>query len=690
MRLLTRRFCVISMSNILLLLSGNLATAAAIEEVVVKGKVLYADQVTALKTPVAVIDVPQSLSILTEEEMLRQGFTAIEDIISYIPGTNTSQGEGHRDAVVFRGIRSTADFYVDGVRDDVQYYRSLYNLEQVEILRGPNALLFGRGGSGGVLNRVSKKGQIGPTFGAINAASDSFGAHDLTADYNHSINDTSAVRLNLQIEALDNHRDSFNGDRYGLNPSLRIAISPATTLDLSYEFADHEHTVDRGIPTLDGRPDATLKDITFGTEETNKARLKANIYRAYLSHSFSDSSKGNLVLQASDFEKFYRNLYASDYDEEFVEIDGYADSTERQQQLVAGNLVNEFRTGSIEHTLLSGMEWIQTDNINARNDTLWTDSQRDKERFAVSRPMNFSRNAEGRETLLGYTPQPVNHTRSDVEVASIFVQDQVSLSSTIKLMIGGRLDHFDIAVTDRLTNQTESRADKVFSPRGGLIYKPAEQLSLYLSYSETFLPRSGEQFKKLSASAARLDPDVFESQELGLKWDFYHDISMALAIFKSEQTQAVRDSNSGETSEIVGLQVKGFEFEVKGHVSDALYLSAGFSRLEGETSVGGEPREIPDFTASLWARYQMNERLSFSLGAIRQGDAKIANNRPDFILPGYSRLDLGIEYDLSPSLSLQLQVENVLDTLYFPHAHSIHQASVGEPINARLQIRKQL
>ena len=101
MRLLTRRFCVISLCNILLLLSGNLATAAAIEEVVVKGKVLYADQVTALKTPVAVIDVPQSLSILTEEEMLRQGFTAIEDIISYIPGTNTSQGEGHRDAVVF-------------------------------------------------------------------------------------------------------------------------------------------------------------------------------------------------------------------------------------------------------------------------------------------------------------------------------------------------------------------------------------------------------------------------------------------------------------------------------------------------------------------------------------------------------------------------------------------------------------
>ena len=136
-----------------------------VEEVVVKGNVLYSDQVNALKTPVPVLDVPQTVTIVTDDDIRSQGFREIGDIIRYTPGVNTSQGEGHRDAVVFRGVRSTADFFLDGVRDDVQYYRSLYNVEQVEILRGPNALLFGRGGTGGIINRVTKKAVLGEAFG---------------------------------------------------------------------------------------------------------------------------------------------------------------------------------------------------------------------------------------------------------------------------------------------------------------------------------------------------------------------------------------------------------------------------------------------------------------------------------------------------------------------------------------------
>jgi len=153
-----------------------------VEEIVVKGNVLYSDQVNALKTPVPIMDVPQTVSIVTDEDIRKQGLREIGDIVRYTPGVNTSQGEGHRDAVVFRGVRSTADFFQDGNRDDVQYYRSLYNVEQVEILRGPNALLFGRGGTGGVINRVSKKAALGETFGAVDFGLDSFGANDIAVD----------------------------------------------------------------------------------------------------------------------------------------------------------------------------------------------------------------------------------------------------------------------------------------------------------------------------------------------------------------------------------------------------------------------------------------------------------------------------------------------------------------------------
>ena len=135
-----------------LVVTTALTSEEEVEEIIVKGKVLYSDQVNALKTPVPILDVPQSLSIITDEDIRKQGFREIGDIVRYTPGVNTSQGEGHRDSVVFRGVRSTADFYQDGVRDDVQYYRSLYNVEQLEVLRGPNALLFGRGGTGGIIN----------------------------------------------------------------------------------------------------------------------------------------------------------------------------------------------------------------------------------------------------------------------------------------------------------------------------------------------------------------------------------------------------------------------------------------------------------------------------------------------------------------------------------------------------------
>ncbi|MEL7030171.1 MAG: TonB-dependent receptor plug domain-containing protein, partial [Pseudomonadota bacterium] len=206
------------------------------DEILVTGQYLYSDQVNALKSPTPIIDVPQSLSIITADQIAERGFTSIGEIINYTPGVNNSQGEGHRDAIVFRGVRSTADFFIDGVRDDVQYYRALYNLEQVEILRGPNALLFGRGGTGGILNRVTKKAEIGDVFTGYQAGVDTFGEFGFQVDSNFAVTDTSAVRINAMYENLNNHRDFYDGDRIGVNPTAKFKLTPATTLDLSYEY----------------------------------------------------------------------------------------------------------------------------------------------------------------------------------------------------------------------------------------------------------------------------------------------------------------------------------------------------------------------------------------------------------------------------------------------------------------------
>ena len=659
------------------------------EEIIVKGKVLYSDQVTALKTPVAIIDVPQTLSIVTDVDILKQGFRSIGDIVRYTPGVNTSQGEGHRDAVVFRGVRSTADFYLDGVRDDVQYYRSLYNLEQVEILRGPNALLFGRGGTGGIINRVTKKAVLDDAFGSFDMGADTFGAFDFAVDYNVQTGENSALRINFHSDTLENHRDYFDGDRYGFNPTLRVQISPQTILDLSYEHADHERFIDRGVPTLNGEPVEAFEDIVFGDTATNLQTLRADIYRANISHEFSDTQKGNFVVQYSDFQKLYKNYYASGYSGgDTFTADGYLDPTERTNLIISGNVVSEFQTGAAKHTLLVGAEIIDTENENYRYNTFFITTEDDNEVFNISRPINFGVNAAGVRTYNDFTADLKSSTESDIEVTSFYIQDQIDVSDNFKIMLGGRFDSFDITVRDIKNGTSESREDEEVSPRAGLIFKPQENLSLYVSYSESFLPRSGEQFKKLDANAARLDPDVFESTEIGVKWDIRDNLSFTISYFDSEQTQAVRDSDTGENSEIVGLQVDGVELELKGQVTDRLYLALGYSDLDGETAKGGEPREIPEQTASLWATYEVNEHFGIGLGITHQGESNIKNDKPGLILPDYTRVDFAAYYDIADDLSVQLNVENLTDELYFPHSHSTHQASVGEPLNARISLRK--
>jgi catecholate siderophore receptor len=662
-----------------------------IEEVVVKGNVLYVDQVNALKTPVAVLNVPQTVSIITDEDIRKQGFRQIGDIIRYTPGVNTSQGEGHRDSIVFRGNRSTADFFQDGVRDDVQYYRSLYNVEQVEILRGPNALLFGRGGTGGALNRVTKKAVIGDTFGAIDFGLDDFGANDIALDYNATSSLNSAFRLMIHSDVLENHRDFYFGDRLGINPTIAIQVSDRTTLDLSYEYADHERYIDRGIPTENGKPVERFSKITFGDSTSgNLTSLEADIFRAILSTNFSNTTKGNLAIVSSKFKKIYQNYYASGYTagESVVTIDGYNDPTERENTILSANLINELEIGSITHTLLFGLEMIDTINKNKRYDTYWSTNKSDKETFNITRPMSFLVNSAGIATNNDFTADLNSQTQSDIEVTSIFFQDQIDVTKKLKLLIGGRRDIFDITVKDLKNDSAQSRVDKEFSPRAGIIYKPIDNVSLYYSYSESFLPRSGEQFKSLSATSATLDPDIFESSEIGVKMEVSDHLSFTAAYFDSTQLRAARDSISGETSEIIGLQVNGLEFEVKGEINNRMSIVFGYTSLDGKTSKGGEPREIPDHTLSLFTTYKVSEKFGWGLGFIQQGESNIVNDKSDLFLPEFTRVDLGAYYQITDGLNIQLNIENLTDELYFPHSHSTHQVSVGEPLSVRVSARK--
>ena len=686
------------MSSAALAQQVDTAQNQVIEEVLVSGQYLYTDTINALKTPTPILDVPQSLSIVSAEDIRARGFNSIGEVINYLPGVTTSQGEGHRDAVVFRGVRSTADFYIDGVRDDVQYFRPLYNLEQVEVLRGSNALLFGRGGTGGVLNRVTKKAQLDESFTASQVSADSLGEVGGQIDTNVVINETTAFRVNAMLESLDNHRDFYDGERLGINPTLRIEAGDSR-FDLSYEYIDHQRFIDRGIPTgSNGRPVEAFQDIVFGDADVNTTELKAHLWRAAVQHTFSDTLKGNLSAFYGDYDKLYQNFYASSYNQDaspgVVTLDGYVDTTTRENTILSGNLVGELETGGLEHTLLAGVEFISTKSNQDRWNTFWDTSQDDKEVFTISGNLSVlggsGTNALGNIATNRFDLDINDDTRVSIDVTSLYLQDEIELTDHFRLVAGLRYDSFDIDVLNVVADDVRSRKDSEVSPRLGLVYKPIEALSIYASYSESFLPRSGEQFANINGNNDKLGPNTFGNREVGIKYDFELGLSFTAAMFEIEQRSPQVADNDPATLDVIESQIDGFELQLQGRVNDVWTVSAGYSALDGEQvnrqgPTGLTPRELPDSMFSIWNQFAVSERLDIGLGLTHQSESFI-NNSNTAVLPSYTRVDAAVSYEWSPATRIQLNIENATDELYFPNAHSTHQASVGAPINVRLSI----
>jgi catecholate siderophore receptor len=678
-----------------------------LDEFVVKDQFLFSDQVNALKTPTPVIDVPQSLSITSAADISLRGFDSVGDIVDYTPGVNMNQGEGHRDAVVFRGSLSTSDFFVDGVRDDVQYYRPLYNVEQIEILRGPNALLFGRGGAGGVINRVTKKAEIGQDFNAYSLSLDSFGASEVQYDTNVAINEASAFRLNAYFDTFENHRDFSDGSGYGVNPSFKFALSDQTTLDVSVEAIDYDRSIDRGIPKVDGEPATGLNSIVFGDPDLNKSEFESLSIRAMLQHSFSDSLKGIFTASYTDYDKMYQNFYASSYSKNTpnqVTLDGYKDTTQRDNLVLSGNLVAELESGDIKHTLLFGAELIDSSSKNDRYNPGWdqiTDQDEEDDGTFTDRSdlqtmtlANLQAMSNGVVTNIDGVVSTASFagaanlnddTSTDLSVFSLYVQDEIELSDQLTVVLGARFDSFDIEVTDNEPGAADSgsQKDEEFTPRAGIVYKQDENISLYASYSQTFVPQSGDQFANLGD--AGLNPDEFTNLEAGIKWDIANDQSVTLAVFRVDQDLVTDDGAGG--SLINEAEIEGFEAQYLSRITDKWTLSTGYTYLTGETASDARPAELPRSSLSIWNSYQLTERLGLGLGAIYQGDSTPKGGASKGTVPSFSRVDAAAYYQLSENLRLQVNIENLLDKEYYPHAYSSHQFTVGAPLNATVSIK---
>src|SRR3954469_16003799 len=263
---------------------------------------------TATRTDTPLREVPASVTVVPGELIKDQAMQSLGDVFRYVPGVLMHQGEGNRDQVVIRGTSTTADFYVDGVRDDAQVFRDLYNLERVEVLKGPGGMAFGRGGAGGVVNRVTKK----PAFERVGAASLTLGSWNQrrgTVDLGNKLGESGAWRLNAMAENSDSFRNGFNLERYALNPTATVLLGSQTVLTAGFEHLWDYRTADRGFPSFNGTPFNADPGTFFGNPEQSHARNVVDGLYAIVDHDFGGGVQLRNTLRATHYDKYYQNVF---------------------------------------------------------------------------------------------------------------------------------------------------------------------------------------------------------------------------------------------------------------------------------------------------------------------------------------------------------------------------------------------
>ena len=654
--------------------------------IVVTGERTKEPDASALKTGTVLRDTPQSVVTLDRERLDDQGVQQLGEALRYVPGVTLGQGEGHRDQVILRGQASTADFYLDGIRDDAQYYRPLYNIERIEVLKGANALLFGRGGGGGVVNRVSKAPSFAANSGVLSGGATNYGAWSLAGDGNLVLGSGAALRLNATYEAFDNHRDFFGGHFLGAATTLSLEPGQRTKLTLAYEYDRDDRVIDRGVPSLGGRPISGYDRTFFGSPALNHGTVDAHIARARIVHELAEGLTLDVSGQFATYTKYYSNVLPGAATATSVTLTGYDTVNTRDNWIGQANLVWHGRTGTIGHTLLAGFELGSQDSAAQRRNVLFGSGTAQSFTVPLARTLTLP--------ALRFTA-PISASNSSVESRSFYLQDQIELAPWLQVIGGLRYDHFSIAATNRLTAVTTGRDDGKWSPRLGLVLKPREQLSLYASYSKSFLPQTGDQFSTLDPAFQSLEPEAFRNLELGVKWDVRPTLSVTGAVFEVTRanTRVADPANPGFFVLTGSSRVRGAELALTGKITPNWQLSLGYTYQEGEirsatsaAPAGRKLDKLPRSQASAWTRYDLTKRFGLGLGVVHQS-SQFATISNAVQLPGFTRIDAAAYLAVSDTIALQLNVENLTDTKYFASAHTDNNIQPGEPLTARVTAR---
>ncbi len=645
------------------------------------------------KTEAALRDVPQTIDVVPGQVLRDQAATSMQDALRNVAGVGLSTGDGQRDQVSIRGFSSIGDQFVDGFRDDALYFRDLSNIERVEVIKGPAAVLYGRGSSGGLVNRVTKKPGVDVSDVALTVGSWAGRRGEFDLGRAPAGSDWS-WRLTGAAEDANSYRSQQFLDRQAIAPSALWKPDADTSLLLQAEWLRDKRVTDFGIPALRGRPVDVAPGTYYGSANARDADTSTSTvgsFTATFEHRFGNGLRLRNALRYYHYELDRQNTLPGGAVNEAAGtvaltrsgIDRFEHGVFNQTELI-----QKLRTGGVEHELLYGVELGQQnkDALSFSDGTVAT--------VNILRPVLPVVPLDGGGKLTA-------STLNRYDTRGLYVQDQISFAPQWKALAGVRYDRFGQSSDNRLPGQADfSRTDTTWSPRLGLVWQPDGVQSYYASVSRSYQP-SGEMFA-LTAANADIQPERSTNYEIGGKWDLLDGRATATAsLFQLERT-GIKSTDPARPTVLIPIgtqRTRGLELSLSGELRPGTQATVSYAYLdarvtESTTTDAGQPVQgkratiTPRNALSAWVTQALGADWSVG-GGVNYVGARFANPGNTVTLPGYTVVDAMAQYRIGRATTLQLNLRNLFDRRYIVSAHGSNPNLnlPGAPRNVSLTLR---
>jgi catecholate siderophore receptor len=637
------------------------------------------DESSNPKLPDPLQDTAQSITVVPLEVMREQAAFSLRDALRNVTGVSIAAGEGggaQGDNLTLRGFSARNDIFVDGIRDFGMYTRDTFNLESVEVLKGPSAVMFGRGSTGGAINQVSKSPSLQP--GRTFALTSGYGPTVRgTVDVNQPLGDTSALRLNLlgyYNDVVD--RDEIWLSRFGIAPAYTVGLGTPTQFSAYFYYTHDEGTPDYGFPYVFGTVPDVPRGNNYGLANQDFERDDVYILTLRLDHAFSDAIKMRNALRVA---YYHREAAVSPPVNPVVPAGtplslitvtrGHTERDEHDSNFTEQtDFTFRFDTWGLKHTLVAGLEF----SYEISDVTRWGFTNIPTTNLIFPDPL--------RPTDMGRTTN--FRGRTDAFGFGAYFVDEIAITQWLKIMGGLRFDHFDTSFENKFLRQEFSQVNNEFSPRAALIVQPTPQQTYYFSYGTSFNPSA--EGLALAINTTSAEPEKNESYEIGAKWDLFGSrLAVATAVFQIDKT------NARTTDPLLGVmvnegkqRVRGFEVSGAGTILPRWNIFAGYTFLDTEvvesldvvTGIPVEGKEIPNVarhTATLWTTWDITDQWQVGGGAF-YSSRRFANNINTLEVPWYARGDITVAYRPIKTFELRANIINVSDERYTDAVHPSH------------------